>query len=257
MQEGADRWVASGGSTLMVSLTIRHKRSDGLRESLDLLQRAYARLTSTGSWVRLLRGLGYVGQTRAVESPWGAVNGWHPHTHALLFFEGLVDDAALAAFEREAFRLWEAAVLREGGRPVLAGRGLRVTRGAAGYVAKVQESRWGAGSELVRVDLKRGRGGSVLPFELLDLESDLARSLWVEYVRVTHGRRALVWSRGMRGRLGLDAEISDDEVIDQAESADLVYLLDGPEYDRVRDVPGALVDHLERAEAMVRGDGHV
>lgn len=242
----------------MVTFTLRHRLEDDLRSSLDVLQRAYRRLTGLKAWRRLVGGLGYVGQIRALEMPWGALNGWHPHCHALLFVAGALSEDAVLEFERAAFELWEAAVMAEGGRPLLVGRGLRVTRGAAGYVAKVQEhdgSGWLAGSELARFDLKRGRGSSLLPFELLDRDGEMYRALWLEYVAVTKGRRAIFWSKGLRELLCLDAELSDDEVIDQTETSDLVFVIDGEVYDEMRDVPKELVVALETAEGMVSDSG--
>lgn len=254
IQAGADRWVQRGGSVLMMTPTLRHRRSDGLRESLGLLQRAYTRLMNSRGWKALMKRHGYAGQIRAVESPWGTENGWHPHAHTLLFMGQMTDDE-IAAVEREAFDLWQLALTKEGGRSVLRGRGLVVTRGAAAYVAKVQEHdgpEWLAGSELARGDLKRGRGKSFMPFELLDLQGEAARALWLEYVEVTRGRQAMIWSRGLRDLLGVDA-LTDDEVIEQTEAAALVFLLDGPEYDGIRNDPEALVSVLEEAEAMVSG----
>lgn len=253
IQAGADAWGSRGNSTLMLSLTIRHRRSDGLRESLDLLQRAYRRLTSHRAWKSLLGRHGYVGQIRALEMPWGSANGWHPHAHVLGFFTGHVTEEQVAEFEREGFRLWQESVIAEGGRTLLARRGLRLTRGAAAYVAKVQEREgagWLAGAELARFDLKRGRAASVMPFELLDRSDELARSLWLEYVEVTRGRRAIFWSKGLRALLGLEAEATDEEVIAETETADLVFVLDAEAYDEIRDQPVHLVACLETAEAI-------
>jgi hypothetical protein len=255
IQEAADGWVSAGNSTAMLTITLRHRFEDGLRDSLDLLQRAYRRVTGSTAWRRLLAGYGYVGQIRALEMPWGLANGWHPHAHVLLFLRGRVRDEDLAALERQAFALWEAAVLAEGGRSLVVGRGLRITRGAAAYVAKVQDrdGGWLAGAELARHDLKRGRAGSVMPFELLDREDSRSRALWVEYVEVTRGRRAIFWSKGLRALLGLDVERTDDEVMADTEASDLLLVLDGPDYDGLRDDPRALVAVLEDAEAIARG----
>jgi hypothetical protein len=112
---------------------------------------------------------------------------------------------------------------------------------------------WLAGAELARHDLKRGRAGSVMPFELLDRDDARSRALWVEYVEVTRGRRAIFWSKGLRALLGLDVERTDDEVMADTEASDLLLVLDGPDYDGLRDDPRALVAVLEDAEAIARG----
>lgn len=251
IQEAADRWGEAGNSTLMLTFTLRHRRQDGLRESLDLLQAAYRRVTGSQAWRGLMKRHGYVGQIRALEMPWGSLNGWHPHAHALAFLTRTLDDDELARLEVDAFRLWEAAVIAEGGRSLLASRGLKVTRGAAAYVAKVQEREWLAGAELARFDLKRGRQASLMPFELLDRQGEAYRALWCEYVEVTRGRRAIFWSKGLRTLVGLgQEELTDEEVIAQTETADLVFVVDGEEYDEMRDSPEHLVGLLETAEGI-------
>lgn len=259
IQRGADRWVSEGGAVIMGTFTLRHRREDGLRDSLGLLQRAYTRLMNSRGWKALMKRHGYAGQIRAIESPWGHRNGWHPHTHTLFMLDAL-DDAALEQIEREAFDLWEAALLKEGGRTIARDHGVRISRGAAAYVAKVQEHeddgrQWLAGSELARGDLKSGRDRSLMPFELLDLDGETARALWLEYVSVTKGRRAILWSRGLRERLGVE-DLTDEEIVEEESSPDvapLVYLLDGAEYDALREDPEALVAVLERAEALANG----
>lgn len=256
IQRGADFWAEEGGAVLMVTFTLRHRREDGLRDSLGLLQRAYTRLMNSRGWKALMRRYGYAGQIRAIETPWGLRNGWHPHTHTLLMLAGLEDDA-LESIEREIFDLWEAALLKEGGRSIVRDHGVKVSRGAAAYVAKVQEhdETWLAGSELARGDLKRGRNRSFMPFELLDLDGEKARALWLEYVEVTKGRRAILWSRGLRERLGVE-DVTDEEIVEEessAETAPLVYLLDGLEYDALCADPAALVALLEQAEEVANG----
>lgn len=256
IQQGADRWCSDGGSTLMFTVTLRHRLEDGLKQSLDLLQGAYRRMTGSRPWRALLARHGYVGQIRALEMPWGSLNGWHPHAHVLAFFEGEISDEQIATLEREAFALWESAVLREGGRSLIEARGLKVSRGAAAYIAKVQEheQKWLAGAELARFDVKRGRSGSLTPFELLDGPDLWRRALWVEYVTVTKGRRAIFWSKGLRDLVGVGDEVEDGAVIAETETAALVFLLKGELYDLMRDDPGALVETLEMAE-MVAGGG--
>jgi hypothetical protein len=87
---------------------------------------------------------------------------------------------------------------------------------AAQYVAKLQDGR-NVGREMTRGDLKAGRLGSLLPFELLDYfraTGDLdALDVWHEFEHATHGRRAIEWSRGLRARLVPDVpELRDEEI---------------------------------------------
>ena len=83
-----------------------------------------------------------------------------------------------------------------------------------------------------------------MPFELLDDVSGRPRprELWLEYFAATHGRRAFSWSRGLRELLIPDeVDLTDEELIAQAEAGDLVGLILGEEWDvSYRDNPSAM-----------------
>jgi hypothetical protein len=80
------------------------------------------------------------------------------------------------------------------------------------------EDGWGVGLELARADVKR-RG--VTPMQLLSDWADggdlTARALWLEYERVTFGRRCIQWTPGLRRRLLGDVEEKSDEELAHAE----------------------------------------
>lgn len=253
IQEAADRWAGAGGSVLMVSLTTRHYASDRLATTLELALTGWRRLTALRAWKNLRQRLGVQGYVRSIEVTWSYANGWHPHVHALLFTERHLDERAVARLESEVFDLWSGVVASLGGRSLSREHGVRVSRGgSASYIAKVQEHDRGTGLEMARLDLKSGRHESLMPFELLDRRSHRAR--WIEYVETTHGRLAITWSRGLRTFLGMDAELTDEEVMDQTETSDLVWLIPAEDYDRVKDNPQALTDYLETAERTPMGE---
>lgn len=248
IQEAADRWTACGGSVVMVTATMRHGRHDALAETLDVVLAGWSRMLRQRGWKALLARYGVVGYVRSVEVTYGWLNGWHPHVHALLFVRAL-EDSEVEAVERDVFDLWGRIVVKATGRTILRQHGVKVSRAtSAEYVAKVQEHDR-AGAEMARQDLKRGRGLSVMPFELLDSEGASSRKLWAEYVAATHGRRAITWSRDLRTLLGLDVERTDEEVMAETETDELVMLLDGGTYDRMRDDPARLCAVLEDVEA--------
>lgn len=247
IQEAADRWASVGNSVVMLTLTQQHTAEDALEDTLDRVLLGWGDLQRHRAWKALKRRLGVAGYVRAVEVTWGWRNGWHPHGHVLLFVEGTLTEGEVQALEGEAFDQWQSVVMKRGGRPLDPRHGVRVSRGgAAEYVAKLQEHDAGTGLEMARLDLKRGRGSSVMPFEFLDSPTHRAR--WVEYVEQTHGRRAITWSRGLRTLLGLDAEQTDDEIICDTETADLVALLDAATYDGIKRDPLRLARVLENVE---------
>lgn len=111
------------------------------------------------------------------------------------------------------------------------------------YLAKVQDEgkskteKWDASAELARADVKRGRGDNFVPFELLDADHPMPlpqrRRLWVEYQAATKARRAMTWSRGLKDRYEV-GDKSDDEIIEETESAPVQWLANGTAYDRLR-----------------------
>lgn len=262
-----------GHGIAFVTLTLRHTAEDALADNLDALLEAWRKVTSWQAWKKLAKRLGHLGTIRAVEVTLG-FNGWHPHAHLALIFDRPLSELERAQLESELAAIWVRAVEKVGvGLPSLEhGVNVQLADGdgvqIAGYLAKVQETvgrqRLGIAKELARGDLKRGRAGSATPFELLDDETGnkRTRALWAEYVAATKGRRAFGWSRGLREYLlPDDDELTDEEVLDDAESGDLVGLVDAESWDReYRDNPALMHRTLSEAEGVkddddVREDG--
>ena len=246
-----------------MTLTLRHKSEDGLAPSIDVLLGAWRAVQSWRAWKRLAARLGYVGAIRSTEVTYGG-NGWHPHSHFLVVFERPLSAAELASFEAEVHALWVRAVEKKGGRLPSREHGVKVQAvdgdGAvlADYLSKVQEHagerRASVGAEIARGDLKRGRGDSLAPFELLDAEgpgTEQARALWVEFVTSTRGRRAFSWTKGLRDwLLPGEEEKTDDELIEEAEAFEPVAVIEGRTYDRAfRNNADRLAEALEIAES--------
>lgn len=248
-----ERAHKAGHGIAFVTLTLRHTAADPLVDNLDALLEAWRKVTSWMSWKKLVKRYAHLGTIRAVEVTLGG-NGWHPHAHLVLIFERPLSDVERQAFEGELAAIWLRAVEKVGARLPSKRYGVKVQLAdragvqIANYLGKVQETvgkqRLKIAQELARGDLKHGRAGSVTPFELLDDEtgSRHTRALWAEYVAGTKGRRAFGWSRGLRDRFIPDVEdLSDDEVLEQAERGDLVGLIDKHDYDaNYRDHPARL-----------------
>lgn len=245
IQTAADRWTETGGGVSMLTLTTRHRKSDPLAQNLDLALKGWEELTKRKPWKAIRERLGLAGYIRAVEVTWSWANGWHPHIHALLLTERPLSDQEALDLQREVFGLWEGVVVRLGGRKLDRRHGVRVSAAtSAEYVAKVQEHDR-AGLEMARLDLKSGRAGSLMPFELLDQAEHVGR--WVEYVDATWRRRAITWSRGLKVLLSI-GERTDEEVLADTETSDLIGLMTAAEYDSIRNDPTALTAVLEEAE---------
>lgn len=218
--EACRRHLEAGGGLLFLTLTLRHHRGERLEALLDGLLNAHRGTFRGPPWRRQLERYGIVGRIRSTETTWGTANGWHPHLHSILFTE-----EPMAQPEVDRLGAW----LGERWQTMVSKRGLQlpdlehgsvlelVERGDAigQYVAKVQEAS-SLPMEVARGDLKRGRLGRLVPFDLLERATTgeaewLVR--WWEYEEATHGRRCIEWSRGLRDRLGLGEEQTDEQLV--------------------------------------------
>ncbi len=151
-------------------------------------------------------------------------NGWHVHSHEILFIKpGLIvrDELRL---HREIFFMWLGACRTAGlGEPDFQ-HGVQVQDG---HHAGKYASKWGMDCELTKGHIKQARGeGNYSPWDMLR-EYGKGRkefeSLFREYARAFRGKRQLVWSDGMRNVAGLGAEASDEELAARVET-DAVFL---------------------------------
>lgn len=251
--EAVRRHEEAGGRVLLLTLTVRHRAEDALATSLDAVLSGWREVVTGAPWKRWADRLGLVGYVRAVEITHGEA-GWHPHAHVLLFTEQQVMPADMVRFRRWVYERWADRVEARTGRvPDFAhGVDLKTAGGTevGQYLAKVQDTGLKTGMELARSDLKGGHQGNRMPFELLDAPNGdvVARDLWLEYVRHTKGRRAITWSRHLRDRLGMTAERTDDEIVEDTEAAERLAEIEGTSWDRLRDDPDRLASILEAAE---------
>lgn len=208
IRAGVDVWQSRGGVVSLMTLTLRHSRDDRLSSLLDALSRAWRSAVMVRSWRLFADRVGLVGYVRALEMTYGDA-GWHPHYHFLLFTR-----SALSGRDVAWLRDYWLAALRRVGRDARWDVGVDVRAGdsaVAGYLAKI-DSRWSLADELAFTHAKSARrDGNLSIWQLLDAaDSDPAlRAAWYEYVAATSARSWLRWSPGLRDRLGLGVEESD------------------------------------------------
>lgn len=254
----------TAGEVIFFTGTVRHHKGDELATTLDAVLVGWTKMLQSRAWARLKEEHGLSGYVRAIEVTHGA-NSWHPHVHALMFLDKPVPAECWDELRGALFGLWSDSVVKAGAkRPNEKGLDLRRLDGdgrvLSAYLAKVQDEKkgrtgtWGVGAEMSRFDVKRGRTGSISPFELLDddcpgySEDERAR-LWREYYSATKGRRAITWSRGLKTRYDVD-EKTDEQIQDELASTALVWRTHADLYREVLRVrPTDLAVALELAEA--------
>lgn len=210
-------------AALFVTVTIPHRAGDSLGQLLDVLIGQYRAVQQSASYRRLARHWNLSGVIKSVEITSGP-NGWHPHMHMVWLFDGPLGPGQTEEVRAWLSAAWAARVGESMGRSTHERHGVDVrpcyrndqgeTDGLGSYLVKL-DGGWGAAFELVRSDLKRGRRGRYSPTELLRVAVEGGESWawhkWWEYEQATKGRRMLTWSRGLRDRLGLGQEATDEE----------------------------------------------
>lgn len=192
---------AQGYRVMMLTLTARHGRDDDLAELLERMKDAKQRWARHRSYRRIKPCM--IGSVTATEVTGGGAHGWHPHFHMIMILDGDADLTPL----RDA---WLASLRGAGLDGAGAAFQAQGADAAGDYITK-----WGAAEELTLSQRKKGRGRTGrTPAQLLAASCDEADReaghLWAEYATVFHGRRQLVWSRGLKALAGI-SEVEDEE----------------------------------------------
>jgi len=231
-------------SCFMVTLTLQHTRDDGLKTVQSHLAEAWRKMKS-GRWYPKFQGeFLIVGSVAGTEVTYGLEAGWHPHKHVLVWSR-LPHNEIKPDVIREKISARFEYILVKMGRYASPIHGVDVRKGdnlIADYVAKFgrepKESGWSLAAEITKAPVKIGLqfGDHYTPFQLLDLYLSgdwQAGKLFREYAITMKGTKQLVWSRYTREMLGLDQELSDEEIAAKQEQDAVILALLKPEHWRV------------------------
>lgn len=259
-----------GHSVQFLTLTLRHRKSQGLTELWDALSYCWQSVIGTSAWKGGIRQLGDKAEfsishfIKSVEVTVGK-NGWHVHMHALLLTERRLSELELAKLRGKIFARWSRAAERKGldapsdehGADLRqAGTG-QDAEDVAGYVAKGMSQSLGA--EVSGGLGKIARKGSRTPFQILeDIGLDQQRgeepeaedvALWLTWERESKGRRQMTWSKGAKDALGI-ADLTDEELVEAGEAAVESWTIAKVEPDEWRKVQSKVDVRLEVVEAV-------
>ena len=240
-----------GMGALFVTRTIPHSAEDKLGVTLGLLAEGRRYVSNQKVVKGVRKEAGYIGGIASKEITYG-FNGWHPHTHDIEFCEHEMSLTDFAALSSVYFEYLKRFYSRNGFEGLSRQHGVRVEPvqlngvALAKYVAKLQESgdiRLYAAQELTRSDLKHGRLGSLMPFDIAggfcgtgDME---LLDLWHEFERETFGRSVIRFTKGLRARLlPHEAERTDEELAALKVGGVDVVRFAGWFYRRIARVPG-------------------
>jgi len=202
----------------------------------DALSDGWAAATSGGTWVKdQKRCGGFLGWTKVVEVTFGR-RGPHVHLHALLAFAGQPTDAEVRPIAERMFERWQKKLQAQGydtsGDMAQDGKvpGWDLRRAQLGdnaiahYFLKLANEVTGGHAKVGR------RPGGLTPFGLAAVAAETYRYedvvRWQDWQAASDGRQQMTTSgtkkRGNRLRdlVGLDEELTDEEIADERVDAD-------------------------------------
>jgi len=227
LMEGMACAQALGYRPFLLTLTTPHQQGHALVELLPAFQKALTTFKNSKTYQKLVKA-DRLGSIRSLEVTWGEENGWHPHTHDLVYVQGDLAgrvDIRVKPDDPETTLRWAwFKALRKHGLATDSQRadcfehGLDVRDGtyAAEYVAKfgreATSEGWGLSRELTKSHAKLGkRGMRYTPFQLLQWARTgdrQAAALFREFSDAFVGKRMLSYSPKLKTALAL-ADVDD------------------------------------------------
>lgn len=221
LRQAIDQHESSGGQVLLLTLTNPHTRRDNLADMLKSQSLAMSRFNGDRASKAIWADMGCIGTVRAWEVTHGRLrpqdNGWHPHFHILIFCDSGLD---LEVFRSRIYAAWVNSC-RLAGLPIPSERhGCTLEDGsrASEYVSK---GMWGLDREMTKGHIKKANKGET-PFDLLRAflsdRDKQAAALFQEFALTFHGRRQLVYSKGLKSHFDL-VEKTDQEISQEIEES--------------------------------------
>jgi len=198
--------TGAGFKMILLTATLQHTRRDQLADVLDALKLALRKLKQ-GRWWREFRDRwGVQAYVSSYEITFGHANGWHPHTHILIFLDDEID---IDVFWSELVSRY-VHVVEKTGRYASKYHAVDAKKAGGSEVASYM-TKW-AGSDVafeMTGSQNKKRGGLSFWELVASGESDLVH----EYASATCGLKSLTWSHGAKELLGLN--VADPEDVDR------------------------------------------
>jgi len=226
-----DSHLKTGGKIALLTLTFSHKKNDSLKNLLQKFSKASGSFRSGKRYAKLRDQMGMIGSVRAFEITYGS-NGFHPHTHTLLFYTNEVD---LKDIKDKMYDLWFNATNKQGLK-INKEHGLDLKTGekADEYLAK--HGTWSLDREMTKSHIKKGKTDkqsgerSLTPFDFLrmylDYGDDKYLKLFQEYGTCLKGKVQLAWHGGLKQLYQVEDKSDEQLATESREEADLLGMID-------------------------------
>ncbi len=254
MRLAASQREALGLEFSLLTFTAPHTASDPIDELVKKMSEALSSWWRGAPAKRFKERYGIVGHIRSFEVRYGS-NGWHPHFHIIVVSKSKLPVTLRSGFkplpldqqhDDWAWMLsrWQEMTTRAGlDCPNEYGMDLQGGDKAGEYITKFgsdgdflktgtgDQVTWDMMDEMTKGNTKRGKKGSLSPWDILrgivdaedDSERHRLRLLFLFYSRAMKGVSQVKWSRGLRSVFELEPEKSDDEIVgEQDDTAKLL-----------------------------------
>lgn len=212
----------------LFTLTLPHYKKDDLKELMKNIRQAVKYFKESGTYKTALKNNEFVGEIRALEVTWSKANAWHPHFHSVMFFSKILDKEEINKMKENLLKLWQSCCLKSGLKKPNH-RGLDIQNGSH---ANEYINKWGIEHEVSKWVSKKAVGSSLTPFEILDQyrlttsssEKAWYKKLYNEYAEAFKGFRQLYWSPGLKEKLGVNDDLTDEELANKLDIDDSTFL---------------------------------
>ncbi len=232
LHEGMEAARRLGYKIHFVTLTVPHGIGDDLSKIKEQQQRALRRLSSGKNSIKSIlsrNGIEQHGYVRTYEITHGKQHGFHPHFHILLFTSPNISHQQMQNLYAPA---WQKACVSVGLPRPSDSHGCTVQDGtkAAEYAAK-----WGLEDEMTKANTKIAKNKGITPWGLLkavldgdtpDYAPDYAERVFRAYSKCMTGARQLYWSNGLRAKLALAPEMTDEQLAEKITDETSIHLAD-------------------------------
>jgi hypothetical protein len=211
-----------------VTLTIKHSSKNTLKQSLDKLLNNYRKFQQHRHFKDLKKST-LLGQIKSLEITYSQKNGWHPHLH-IIYFYNTKDKNQIKLDQTNLINKW--AKYTDGSIDAQNQQIGYSSKKLSKYITKGEN--WDIVQELTNDFSKKS--GSLKPFQFLTLirkekhqftddtlEVSLqkTKSLWLEYVEATKGKKRVIASR-ILNQLYKVKHKTDDEIVEEKQEGETI-----------------------------------
>lgn len=229
LKQAFNAYKAEDGHMAFLTLTFSHSKFDSLQDILNKFLKASKRFKSGRAYQDIKKQMGIEGTIKALEVTYSDNNGFHPHSHEIIFYK---NECNFDEVKKMLWIMWKNACEAVGlSANEQYGLTLQSGEDANEYLSKFGRGNWSLEQEMTKAHIKKGKNESSLtPFDFLKyyLESEEKKylRLFQEYAMVFKGRRQLVWSKGLKKRFAIEDKTDEEVAKERTEEADLLGLID-------------------------------